>query len=94
MDVDELVQLELDQRDWANICDANGPATDVPTAFRLLLTARTPDEAEAAYWMLENHVVVQGCPTDAALGCVRLRPGDLRRTRRWRQTGRRSGLAA
>jgi hypothetical protein len=70
MNFDKLVELELAQHDWPNIRALNGDAADTPITFRLLLASQNEKEVEAAYWMLENYVVVQGRLSEAALHCV------------------------
>lgn len=66
MDLERLVECELLRLDWSLIREADGPATDVPVALRDLLSAKSPEEADDAYWRLENHVVVQGQLFEAA----------------------------
>lgn len=65
-----LVESELERLEWAQLREVNGPATRVPGALRELLSARSADEVNRAYWKLENHVVVQGQLFQAALYVV------------------------
>ncbi len=52
--------------DWAALRVAGGLADKIPHALERLFRAKTPDEAESAYWGLENCVVVQGQLFEAA----------------------------
>jgi hypothetical protein len=70
MNLDLLVEMELNRWDWSNIMECDGPATKIPSAIRELISADTPQEARAAYWKLENHVVVQGGIFEAAVYTV------------------------
>jgi hypothetical protein len=60
MSIDPFVEAELRRHDWAKLAAAQGHATEVPAALRELLSAKTPDDVNRAYWKLENSVVVQG----------------------------------
>lgn len=66
MDENVLFETELSRRDWSQIRDANGSADRIPHAIRDLVSARSPEEVDQAYWRLENHVVVQGFVFEAA----------------------------
>jgi hypothetical protein len=55
-----FAEWELQRHPWDALREASGTARNVPQALRKLFAARSPDEAEKAYWQLENHVVVQG----------------------------------
>jgi hypothetical protein len=66
MGINLLVELELNRPNWDHIVESDGPATKIPGAIRELLAAATPEQAELAYWKLENHVVVQGQLFEAA----------------------------
>ncbi|WP_136518145.1 hypothetical protein [Cellulomonas telluris] len=55
---------------WRTLRSLTGTAAPVPAALSDLLTAATPPAAEAAYWRLDNHVVVQGQLFESALGVV------------------------
>ena len=70
MSVESLIEAELVRPDWTHIMEANGPATNIPSALRELVAANTPDEVRQAYWKLENHVVVQGQLFEAAVYVV------------------------
>lgn len=61
---------EIDLSDWSRLRDACGEAGHVADSLRKLLRAATPEEAEAIYWELENHVVVQGQLFQSALAVV------------------------
>jgi hypothetical protein len=58
--VNLLAELWLNQVDWGSLRACVGTAEDVPAAVRQLAAAITPEESNAAYWRLDNHVVVQG----------------------------------
>lgn len=45
---------------WASFVTASGPAESVEVALRDLFAAESEEDAEAAYWRLDNEVVVQG----------------------------------
>ncbi|MEI8379588.1 MAG: hypothetical protein WCJ09_05640 [Planctomycetota bacterium] len=70
MSFDNLVECELQRVDWSQFMEANGPATNIPDTFRRLLSARTPEDANAAYWEIENHAFVQGGLFEASLPLV------------------------
>ncbi|QTD50169.1 hypothetical protein [Sulfidibacter corallicola] len=55
-----LNQIELARHHWAELREASGIADNIPSAILELLKSSRPDEAENAYWKIENHVVVQG----------------------------------
>jgi hypothetical protein len=55
------VRERLAATNWASQrASAGRSAAHVPIAVEALLTATTEDEAERAYWQLDNTVVVQG----------------------------------
>jgi hypothetical protein len=53
-------RVELDRHPWHELRAASGSAAEIRASLAELLTAGSPDGVEAAYWQLENHVVVQG----------------------------------
>lgn len=55
-----LAEIEIARTPWTTLRVMMGTAEHVPAALRQLLCAATPEEGEAAYWKLENRVVVQG----------------------------------
>jgi len=55
-----LLDLELTRYNWSELNEIAGPATGIPDAIVALVTARSSEEVNTAYWQLENHVVVQG----------------------------------
>lgn len=61
-----LWELELGRHSWSELRAASGNATRTPSALRRMLLAVTADDADEAYWALENHVVVQGQLFEAA----------------------------
>jgi hypothetical protein len=65
-----LVEHEISKTDWHNLRGANGSASSVPRALRNMIYAIREQSAEAAYWQLENHVVVQGGLFDSAVHIV------------------------
>jgi hypothetical protein len=67
----DLVEHELRMVEWEG-CSTIGPGGGgrVPEAVRALVGADSPAAAEAAYWRLDNHVVVQGQLFGAALPLV------------------------
>jgi hypothetical protein len=54
-----MIDIELARHDWGSL-RAAGPANDVPAALRALSSADSPAAADAAYWRIDNTVVVQG----------------------------------
>jgi hypothetical protein len=57
---------EAERYDWARL-RAQGSAAEVPLALDALQKARTNEEAERAYWQIDNTVVVQGALHEAAI---------------------------
>ncbi len=56
----EIWKAELSRYPWAQLHEASGPAVEIPGSLEEMFTADSPDAVKAAYWKLENHVVVQG----------------------------------
>lgn len=56
---------EVDRVDWQKV-RAGAPALHVPAAISALMSAKTEQDAEAAYWRIDNTVVVQGSLYEAA----------------------------
>ncbi|MCP2303524.1 hypothetical protein LV79_003229 [Actinokineospora globicatena] len=52
--------------DWSGLRTCSGSGEGLPTAFDALHAAATPESADAAYWMIDNEVVVQGSLFEAA----------------------------
>jgi hypothetical protein len=66
-----LTRYELDAVDWPDQRVIEGrDGADIPGAVDKLMAARSEADAEAAYWMLDNRVVVQGQLFEAALPLV------------------------
>jgi len=65
--IDELL---VEGTHWGRLETASGTAEHVPDALKHLAQARTEDEAKAAYWELDNEVVVQGRLYEAAVPVV------------------------
>ncbi|HEY3324959.1 MAG TPA: hypothetical protein VGP72_31185 [Planctomycetota bacterium] len=57
---------ELERYDWAKLRSATS-AKDVPTSIMWLKNADSAENAEKAYWRIDNEVVVQGSLYEAAL---------------------------
>jgi hypothetical protein len=64
-----LVDMHLDAVDW-NALRAMASAAAVPDAVRALVAAGSEHDADAAYWRLDNNVVVQGQLFESALPLV------------------------
>jgi hypothetical protein len=63
---DDVLRM-LDSVDWDHTRWQMGPSSDfVPNAFRRLIAAQTEADADQAYWMLDNRVVVQGSLFEAS----------------------------
>lgn len=56
---------ELEWHPWASV-DAAGSAERIPRALLALRDAETPEEANKAYWQIDNTAVVQGYLHEAA----------------------------
>jgi hypothetical protein len=61
-----IIERLMERIDWNSLRSASGSSEFVPDAVRELLAAATAEEAEAAYWKLDNDVVVQGQLFEAA----------------------------
>ncbi|GIH73044.1 hypothetical protein [Sphaerimonospora thailandensis] len=55
-----IVRAELGRHNWGSLRAMGGEADRVPESILTLLSSETEDDAWAAYWELENCVVVQG----------------------------------
>jgi hypothetical protein len=55
---------------WERVAEALGDARAVPDALLRLAAASEPGEVDAAYWRLDNHVVLQGTLSEAAYHLV------------------------
>lgn len=69
----KLAQAELNAIDWNSVRDGNR----LRASLVRLLTAIAPEQVEAAYWGLENYVVVQGEVFPGALECCRVLGASL-----------------
>jgi hypothetical protein len=66
MNRDRVFRL-LDSVNWGHLRWQMGPSADfVPDAFRRLIHSQSEEDARAAYWMLDNGVVVQGSLFEAS----------------------------
>jgi hypothetical protein len=61
---------EKDRYDWANLRSSES-AIGIPDAILGLQRATTEDEADRAYWKIDNEVIVQGALYEAALPTIR-----------------------
>ncbi|MBB5968156.1 hypothetical protein [Planomonospora venezuelensis] len=52
--------MELIRHDWGSLRAMGGEAERVPESILTLVSSEAEDDALAAYWELENYVVVQG----------------------------------
>ncbi|MEV4603494.1 hypothetical protein AB0K15_39710 [Amycolatopsis sp. NPDC049253] len=76
----------IDSVPWRELRSMRGDVVHVPEALHDLLNASSEEDAEEAYWRLDNNVVVQGQLFDSAvrvigpllLGLVSQRPGFVR----------------
>lgn len=55
-----LAELEIARVNWSCLREAGGSAGEIGVGLAALLSASSSEQIEAAYWRLENHVVVQG----------------------------------
>ncbi len=55
-----IAEVEIGRITWDDLRSAGGFASTIPKALADLYGASTPEQAQDAYWRLENHVVVQG----------------------------------
>ncbi|MBT2499558.1 hypothetical protein J7E25_10650 [Agromyces sp. ISL-38] len=55
-----IERLLVNSVSWSERRSIMGPSAYVPEAFGALLEANTDEEADAAYWQLDNRIVVQG----------------------------------
>lgn len=69
--MNELVVEELSSYNWSAMRDANGVAANIPNAFLNLLGSNDSSLAKAAYWELENSVVLQGSLFECALFLIK-----------------------
>ncbi|MFF3730304.1 hypothetical protein ACFYXM_08280 [Streptomyces sp. NPDC002476] len=65
-----LAEVEISRIQWETFRTFGNRSGNVPDALRRLLAAADEDEAMAAYWELENVVVVQGQLRSAALPVI------------------------
>ncbi|MBL8271869.1 hypothetical protein [Steroidobacter sp.] len=62
--------IEIDRVAWHQLRTMSARGAEVPSALRALLDAPTGEDADKAYWRLENTVVVQGQLFEAAEAIV------------------------
>lgn len=55
-----IAEREIARLQWERLREACGSAEQIPYALVEMLNAPNPEAVDAAYWKLENHVVVQG----------------------------------
>ena len=56
----DVVLALIEAVNWKPLSTIDGDAADVPHRLRKLIFATAAPEADAAYWELDNHVIVQG----------------------------------
>ncbi len=61
---------EFERYDWSRLRAARS-AAGIPAAITELVNATTSEEADAAYWKIDNEVVVQGALFESALPTTR-----------------------
>ncbi|MEM7349608.1 MAG: hypothetical protein AAF657_02305 [Acidobacteriota bacterium] len=61
-----MIMWALERHDWSKL-RAAGTVVRVPRAICALRDAQSADEAAAAYWKIDNKVVVQGALYEAAV---------------------------
>jgi hypothetical protein len=65
-----LAIILLNEVNWESLRTIVSDASMIPSAVEALSEALRPEEVEAAYWRLDNHVVVQGQIFDSALALI------------------------
>jgi hypothetical protein len=65
-----IAEVLIRQIDWSKLREIDGVATSVGIALVRLLTAEKVEDAQSAYWEIENHVVVQDDVYESAEACV------------------------
>jgi hypothetical protein len=76
-----LAEIEIARIEWSSLRELTGTAEKIPAALLDLLSAPTESAANAAYWRLENHVVVQGQLFQAAEAVVSVLLAGLSQSR-------------
>lgn len=66
----EMLKIELDRHEWGSLGGMGGTAEHGPESILRLTAGETEDEVWAAYWELENYVVVQGQLFEASVYVV------------------------
>lgn len=54
------LEKEIAKHEWSSLHSFHGSSDDLPDAIRALVYAESIDEAEAAYWRLDNVTILQG----------------------------------
>ena len=72
-----LVEFLIESTDWQAYEDIDGPAVNVARGLTALLESANAEEAEAAYWQLENRIVVQGNVYSVCVPAVRILVASL-----------------
>ncbi|WP_148311608.1 hypothetical protein [Amycolatopsis japonica] len=57
----------IESIDWASLRTASGVGDGLPSAFNSVIEATSEVEAKAAYWSIDNEVLVQGESYESAL---------------------------
>jgi len=63
--IDQVTSV-MDETDWSALRCADGTADKIPERMLDLLRATVDEDADRAYWRIDNHVIVQGRYYDAA----------------------------
>ncbi len=69
MSKSEFPLQDFERYPWARL-RASVSAIGVPTAIHRLATAETQEEADSAYWRIDNVVILQGCLYEAVVPTV------------------------
>jgi len=64
------MEIEISRHDWRALRTFEGDGSHLPGALRRLAAARTTAEAGAAYWEIDNVVVIQGRLSQSASAVV------------------------
>ncbi len=65
--MNNVARILIDSVYWASLRSDSGSAVGVPQALWDLFSASSEDAAEAAYWRIDNEVIVQGQLHEAAV---------------------------
>ena len=65
-----LAERLIEATPWGTLCSAGGTGEGVGLALTQLLQSESPDEAESAYWRIENHAFIQEDIYEVAVACT------------------------